>query len=201
MNHPRVCTTYFISHCHQPIAAQHFLLNIYEANMDKSRSHYIPLLKEFKPVVFFLLWFSAMKICDTDEGERLAGDIWKSTNFGTSAQINDSCKKDAFHLFLYCCIAHQNSATTCKWFCQESVYYILHFALPSANSSTAFSTEYLWSKYGQIPKLERAQGQSVKNLNVTSSTIYEDVPATNYNGACRPGATAVRDALIHGHFA
>ena len=30
----RVCNTYFISHCHQPIAAQHFLLNIYEAKMD-----------------------------------------------------------------------------------------------------------------------------------------------------------------------
>jgi len=30
---------------------------------------------------------------------------------------------------------------------------------------------------------------------------YEDVPAINYNGARRPGATAVRDALIHGHFA
>ena len=36
---------------------------------------------------------------------------------------------------------------------------------------------------------------------VAGRPVYEDVPATNYNGAHRPGATAVRDALIHGHFA
>jgi len=36
---------------------------------------------------------------------------------------------------------------------------------------------------------------------VAGRPIYEDVPATNYNGARRPGSTAVRDALIDGHFA
>ena len=35
----------------------------------------------------------------------------------------------------------------------------------------------------------------------TGQPVYEDVPAINYNGAHRPGSTAVRDALLHGHFA
>jgi len=35
----------------------------------------------------------------------------------------------------------------------------------------------------------------------TGRQIYEDIPAVNYSGAHRPGGTAVRDALLHGHFA
>lgn len=31
--------------------------------------------------------------------------------------------------------------------------------------------------------------------------VYEDVPVRNYSGSHRPGAAAVRDALISGHFA
>lgn len=36
---------------------------------------------------------------------------------------------------------------------------------------------------------------------VAGQPTYQDVPATSYNGVRRPGATAVRDALIHSHFA